>query len=156
MSETTIRKTTITGSELLAWVRQETARRDEEENPERPTKVRSLESFSDEYADPTKYKTVNQKRIGRKSATIKGMIAGECCGWPEPPTSDEVYEAMRAERPTRRQRSMIDMVLRADFEKVFGAWMEGAFTWRQVARAIGRQACPYPKQVHAINTTANG
>ena len=25
---------------------------------------------------------------------------------------------------------MIDMVLRADFETLFGAWMESAFTWR--------------------------
>ena len=153
--QTTARRTTLTGSELIAWVQQETARRDEEENPERRTQLRPLEDFSDEYADPTKYKTVKQERVGRKSATIDGMIAGECCGWPEPPTSDEVYEAMRAESPTERQQSMIDMVLRADFETLFGGWMEGAFTWRQVARAIGQRPWLNPEQIQEINTISS-
>jgi hypothetical protein len=76
--------------ELLAWVRRETARRAREENLERPARLRPLEDFSDEYADPTKYKTVDQNRVGRNSATIRGLIVGDCCGWGTPPTSDEV------------------------------------------------------------------
>ena len=139
---------------LRAWAQRETARRAREENPERPARLRPLEDFSDEYADPTRYRTVDQRRVGRNSATLDGLIAGECCGWPNPPTTDEVYEAMRTDNPTSRQRSMVNMVLRADFETLFGGWMEGAFTWRQVARGIGRRACPNPQQIHAINRTA--
>ena len=139
---------------LLAWVEREMARRAREENPERPARLRPLEDFSDEYADPTKYRTVDQKRIGRNSATIRGLIVGDCCGWARPPTSEEVYEAMRAEKPTHRQESMIEMVLRADFGTLFGGWMDGAFTWRQIARGMKRRTWPCPEQIHAINTTA--
>lgn len=141
--------------ELLRWVHEETARRSREENPERPARLRPLEDFSDEYADPTRYKTVDQERVGRNSRTIRGLIIGDCCGWPKRPTSDEVYEAMRAESPTDLQQSMINMVLRADFETLFAGWMEGAFTWRQVARAMGRRTWSDPQQIRAINTTAN-
>ena len=146
---------TASDRDLLAWVQRETARRNREENPERATQLRPLEDFSDEYADPTKYKTVDQERVGRRSAMIKGLIISECCGWPQPPTSEEVYEAMRAGKPTGRQQSMIDMVLRADFETLFGGWMEAAFTWRQVARAMEGRPWLDPKQIHAINTTAS-
>ncbi len=141
--------------ELLAWVQRETERRNREEDPERPARLRPLEDFKDEYADPTKYKTVDQKRVGRKSATIEGMIVSECCGWPKRPTSEEVYEAMRAESPTNRQHAIIQMVLRAEFETLFGGWMEAAFTWRQIARAMGRRSWQNPEQIHEINTTAS-
>ena len=141
--------------ELLAWVERETARRSREENPDYPAQLRPLEDFSDDYADPSKYESVNQKRTGPKSATLAGLIIGDCCGWPEPPSSKEVYEAMRTERRTDRQESMIDMVLRADFETLFGAWMESAFTWRQVARAVRERTWLEPEQIRAINTTAS-
>ena len=153
--ETTPDRRRGTDPELLAWVQRETTRRDREENPERSAQLQPLETFSDEYADPTRYKTVDQARVGRESATIDGLINGECCGWPKRPTSEEVYEAMRAEKPTRRQRSMINMVLRAKFETLFGGWMEAAFTWRQVARAIGRETWLEPTQIRAINTTSS-
>lgn len=62
---------------------------------------------------------------------------------------------MRAESPTDLQQSMINMVLRADFETLFAAWMEGAFTWRQIAQAMGRRTWSDPKLIRVINTTAN-
>ena len=141
--------------ELLAWVERETARRSREENPDHPAQLRPLEDFNDEYADTSKYRSVNQKRTGRESGTLAGLVIGDCCGWPEPPSSKEVYEAMRAERPTDRQESMIDVVLRAEFETLFSAWMEGAFTWRQVARAVRERTWLEPEQIRAINTTAS-
>ena len=150
-----MRRTVTSDRELLSWVQRESTRRSREENPERPAQLRPVEHFSDEYADPRKYKTVDQNRVGPKSATLRGLINAECCGWPEPPTSEEVYEAMRTETPTRRQESMINMVLRADFETLFGGWMEAAFTWRQVVRAMRRQAWLEPDRIRAINTTAS-
>ena len=58
--------------ELLRWVHEETARRSREENPERPARLRPLEDFSDEYADPTRYKTVDQERGGTKLGNHPG------------------------------------------------------------------------------------
>ena len=142
--------------ELREWVQREVARRSEEEDPTGRAQLRPLQDFGDEYADPTVYRTVDQDQVGPRSRMIQGLITGDCCGWPERPTSEEVYEAMQADNPTSRQQSMISMVLRARFEEVFAAWMEGAFTWRQIARAMAREACPNPEQVRAINKRASG
>ena len=145
-------------AELLEWAQRETDRRSREENPDAPAQLRPVDDFSDDYANPTRYKTGDRQRVGRQSATLDGLIISECCGWPKRPTSDEVYEALRAESPTNRQKSMINMVLRADFETLVGGvggWMEGAFTWRQIARAMERRTWQDPEQIRAINTTAS-
>jgi len=100
---------------LAEWVRVESERRRREENPDAPVQLRPLDDFSDEYADPTRYRTVDQERVGPKSAVLQGLINGECCGWAKRPTTGEFYEAMRAEDPTTRQKSLAGILLRADF-----------------------------------------
>ena len=139
---------------VLDWVRRETARRAREEDPNRPANLRPLEEFSDEYADPARYETVDQARIGPKSATIQGLINLDCSGWVRRPTSEECYKAMRAEAPTERQESITGIVLRANFWDIVGAWMEAGFTWRQLARAMSRRSWQEPELVHDINGCA--
>ena len=118
---------------LAEWIKAESERRRRQENPHAPAQLRPLDDFSDEYADPTRYKTVDQARVGPKSAVLQGLINGECCGWVKQPTTEELYEAIRAEKPTSRQKSLAGVLVRADFWDLMGAWMEGAFTWRQLA-----------------------
>ena len=44
---------------------------------------------------------------------------------------------MRAERPTPRQRNAAGVLVNeADFDELMNAHLEGAFTWRQLARAF--------------------
>ena len=139
---------------LAEWVKVESERRRREENPHAPARLRPLEDFSDEYADPARYRTVDQARTGPKSAVLQGLINGECCGWAQRPTTEEFYEAMRAERPNGRQKSLAGVLLRADFWELMGAWMEAAFTWRQLARAMSRRAWQEPRRVREINRSA--
>ena len=126
------------------------------EDPDAPVELRPLKDFSDEYADPTEYITVDQWQVGPKSAVVQGLIDGECCGWVKQPTSDELYEAMQAQEPTDRQRSLAGILLRADFWELMGAWMEAAFTWRQLARAMSRREYKNPTRVREINRSATG
>ena len=139
---------------LSEWINAENERRTREENPDAPAQLRPLDDFSDEYADPTEYRTVDQARVGPKSAVLQGLIDGDCCGWAKSPTSEEFYEAMRAEKPTARQKSLAGVLLRARFWDLMGAWMEAAFTWRQLARAMSRRQWQEPQRVREINRSA--
>ena len=136
------------------WVRDETARRAREENHERPATLLPLEDFSDEYAEPSRYRTVEQGRVREKAGAIQGLIALDCSGWVDRPTTEEFYEAMRTKEPTRRQQSVTGILLRADFWDMVAAWMEAAFTWRQLARVVSREQHQEASLVHQINRCA--
>ena len=77
---------------------------------------------------------------GPHSQTIRGLLGGACAGWRARPTSVELYDALRADNPTSRQRSIATVLINeASFEELVNAHTEGAFTWRQLARAAQRQ-----------------
>lgn len=75
----------------------------------RPAHPRVLppERFSDARATPEQCGMVNAPTgpddTGPKSKTIRMRLACSCAGWKRPPTSDEFYEAVRAEKPDKRQ-----------------------------------------------------
>ena len=54
------------------------------------------------------------KKAGpRNSPIVEGRFAQVCCGWPDPPTAEELYEAVRAENPTETPAGRLhDMALR--------------------------------------------
>ena len=58
--------------------------------------------------------------------------------------SAEVYDAMRAGEPTARQMAIIRVARTAEgsTRQICLAYRQGAFTWRQSARAMTRQ-CAY-------------
>lgn len=60
-----------------------------------------LDRFSDEYAPAEVLARLDRKAdpeaTGPHWRTVRGIICGGCCGWPEPPTSEEVHEAMWAQ-----------------------------------------------------------
>lgn len=120
---------------MRAWVQAELARREQVEGPH-PTGVvlRRPEEFSDEYApaDPN----FDEGR-GPEADAIAGLLCGSCCGWPHSPTTEEFYEAMRATEPTPRQRAVADVLITEGSTNVITlAYLQGAFTWRQLATAM--------------------
>ena len=144
----------------LEWARAETARRTREEAP-LPTRVTMppLDRFSDEYAPEERllelYPDAEPTRTGAQSQAVRGIICGGCCGWVEPPTSEEVYEAMRAERKTPRQRAAARVLTHeADFVDLMKAYTERAFTWRQLARALKDQGGQPPERAAMIRRLA--
>ena len=71
------------------------------------------------------------------------------------PTSVELYDALRADNPTSRQRSIATVLINeASFEDLVNAHTKGAFTWRQLARAAQRQGAVPPPRIRLINAFA--
>ena len=111
----------------------------------RPAHPRVLppERFSDARATPEQCGMVNAPTspddTGPKSKTIRMRLACSCAGWKRPPTSDEFYEAARAEKPDKRQWAILDSWSSEaeDFE-ILDAWTEHAYTFRQLATALER------------------
>ena len=141
--------------QVLAWIRRETERRRLEEDERRPVELPPPETFSDEYtpveallalrphADPAE--------TGPESRAVRIVIRRRCCGWRNRPTSREVYDALRADNPTGRQLAVMTVVLNAaTFSEMVLAHLEGAFTWRQLARAMHRHRCSPPRRARQI------
>ena len=92
-------------------------------------------------------------QIGRASRALRGRLRSSCAGWQEKPTSEEFYDAIRATEPTPRQVDMIRTWLQeGEREELLEAWAEGAYTWRELARAIHRAGLEQTPRCADINT----
>ena len=120
-----------------AWVDREEARRRLEDNPPPNTGLLPAEKLSDEYAPDDG--TVEGER-GPESSAIRSLLAGACAGWKHPPDSAEFYDAMRAEEPSRRQKTIAAVLIsEGTANDVLLAHLQGAFTWRQLGRMMHRR-----------------
>lgn len=118
------------------WIDREEARRRLEDDPPANTGLLAEEHFEDEYAHGTGTTT---RTTGSESGTIRSLLAGACAGWRTKPDSKEFYEAMRAKKPSKRQTTIAAvLIMEGSLNDVLLAYQEGAFTWRQLARAMHR------------------
>ena len=99
------------------------------------TLVLPPDRFSDAYAEADA-RFAGEGR-GAEADAIRGLLAGSCSGWSIEPTSLEFYEAARAEQPTERQEVILGVLIsEGSNDTVALAYLQGAFTWRQLARAM--------------------
>lgn len=146
----------MTEAEVLAWAEVETERRGRQEDDGRNALLGPPEAFSDEYASreirahcPPH---LGPGRTGPRSQTIRGLLCRSCAGWSQPPTSEEFYEAIRAEDPDGRQECIVGVLLvEASFHELMHAYAEQAFTWRQLVRAMHRRDCSRGRKARRIN-----
>ena len=139
------------------WSKAETARR--RRAAATPPPLAPLDAFPDEYSTADDLAAVRLDTVpdatGPHSQTIRGLLGGACAGWRVRPTSVELYDALRADDPTSRQRSIATVLINeASFEELVNAHTEGAFTWRQLARAAQRQGAVPPLRIRQINAFA--
>ena len=121
---------------LHRWRERELQRRLVEEADGRAETLAPPDAFSDTYAPET---PEDGARRGSKSRTVEGLLGGGCCGWRERPDAAELYDAMRADQPTKRQMAVAGaLISEADIDDLLMAHLEGAFTWRQLATMIHR------------------
>ena len=140
-----------------AWSKAETERR-RRAAATQPT-LAPIDAFPDEYATADDLAAAgldaDPGATGPRSQTIRGLLGGACAGWRVRPTSVELYDALRADNPTSRQRSIATVLINeASFEELVNAHTEGAFTWRQLARAAQRQGAVPPLRIRLINAFA--
>lgn len=144
--------TTNTTDERRAWVQAELARRMRVENPRRHVTLLPPKRFSDEYspADPR----FNEPR-GAYAGAIAGVLSGSCCGWGRKPTAPEFHDAIRDTEPTRRQKAIINVLItEASNNTIALAYLQGAFTWRQLAKAMLRHGNYSPRLARYVNLHA--
>ena len=73
------------------------------------------------------------------SRTVTWRFFSCTAGWPEPPTAADLYAAIQAEAPTSRQRAVIRTWLdEATYAELMLAWIEEAYTWRDLVAAAHR------------------
>ena len=93
--------------------------------------------------------------IGPRSGTVLSRITSSCAGWPELPTTEEFYDAIRAAEPTRRQRNLIVMWMQeATNDEFILAWAEEVYTVRELVAAIHRTGFRYPERNVELNRLA--
>ncbi|MYH27553.1 MAG: hypothetical protein F4137_01570 [Acidobacteria bacterium] len=125
----------------------------------RPPTLRKPEVFAD--AGPTAHETQRLSRAcgpeetGRGSITVERRLARSCAGWDERPKSGEFYDAIRAEKPDRRQRTILRVFSQeAEWHELISAWAEGAYTLRQLVAALHRAGHTQCRAARALNQWA--
>ncbi|MYN65903.1 MAG: hypothetical protein F4X11_12865 [Acidobacteria bacterium] len=125
----------------------------------RPPTLRKPEVFAD--AGPTAHETQRLSRAcgpeetGRGSITVERRLARSCAGWDERPKSGEFYDAIRAEKPDRRQRTLLRVFSQeAEWHELISAWAEGAYTLRQLVAALHRAGHAQCRAARALNQWA--
>lgn len=123
-----------------------------------PCRLAPLETFSDELAEngmAVRVQPHQEPKCGRESTTVSAVFASRCCGYREPPTAAELYDAMRRSSPTDRDRTVLTAwVIEATERDWLLAWTEQAYSWRMLARAIAICGCPCRERIRHLNMFA--
>ena len=99
---------------------------------------------------------VSGDELGPNSATVRGRLFSCTAGWPQPPGAADLYESLRAEKPTPRQASMVRAWLQeATLVEIMLAWIEEAYSWRILVRAMHRLGYRDPRLNRYLNQFAD-
>ncbi len=125
----------------------------------RRCELRPPEAFSADPAPPEALDSlcpgVDPAETGRNARAVEGRIGSSCAGWAKPPTPGEFYEAVRAGRPTERQKAIVLMwVTEATTHELMAAWAQHAYTFRQLAQAAAAAGLTYPAPIQQLNYIA--
>ena len=94
--------------------------------------------------------------LGERSGLIGAHMASTCAGWVQIPSSQEFYAAIRAGRPTERQRDILLQWTQEAFPSaVFQAWAEGVYTMRELVGALERAGITTCRLARVINKFAD-
>ena len=135
----------------------ETARRRVENDKWAPATLLPAEAFSDEPAGESVFRRLCAPETprGRHARAVHRRIMSSCAGWEKRPTAGEFYDAVRASRPTDRQKVIVRMWgAEATLEDLVEAWAQQAYTFRQLVRALHRADFSCGPRIRTINRWA--
>ena len=96
---------------------------------------------------------VPDEETGPNSHAVYWRFFSSCAGWPQPPTPQEFYLAIRARNPGRRQRAILATWFQeATNSEILWGWIEEAYTWPLIVAAVHRVG--YHR--NALNRYLNG
>ena len=142
-----------------SWNMAEHSRRLTAERRDRQCDLLEPEAFRD-----TEATDEDQRRFGRSrdprdsrehSLAVRIRLARSCAGWSQPPTSEEFYGAVRAERPDRRQAAILRVwATEADWQELIEGWAERAYTLRQLVGSLHRAGVLRCRAARVLNRWA--
>lgn len=99
---------------------------------------------------------VKDSETGPHSRTVSSRFFSCTAGWPNPPDSSDLFLALREKRCTQWQDCVIDAWLReATLSEILLAWIEEAYTWRLLVRAMHRLRHMDPRLNRFLNEYAD-
>ena len=122
-----------------------------------PCEAGPAEAFSSRLAPVGERPLVNDIDAGSgpDSISVAEVFDSVCCGWPEPPTSQEFHKAVRAAEPDARQKLIIwTWIDEAPVLSWVSAWRERAYSWRMLARAARNCGNDTYPRLRILNTFA--
>ena len=117
------------------------------------------EAFDDESAtDADLHRLVHEPEpaaTGPHSRAVASRMASSGAGCAEPPTGPELYDAIRADRPTDRQKSLLRLwANETEWFELIEAWAERAYTLRQLVGALHRAGITRSRHSRTLNRWA--
>ena len=91
----------------------------------------------------------------RNSVTVLVRMRSSCAGYAERPDPHELYDAVRADDPTARQKTLLRMwVTETEWFELIQAWAEGVYTLRQLVGALHRSGISESRHSRTLNRWA--
>ena len=140
-----------TSEELREWIRTETRARRLEENDNPNVTLAPTDRFptTGHFRDENDERNRGKTEDGRM---LRGLIAGKCCGWPEPPTVDEALDTMRTRRPTKREIDIAETVIcEATIVELAEGEQQGSYCLQDLAWWMHFTQTMPPRKVRWLN-----
>ena len=143
------------GDAVAAWrSRVERARRADRDAL--PDELAPPEAFSDRKGDSSERarhcRHVPEAETGRNSRTVESRLRMSCAGWRTVPTAAEFYRAVHEPTGSDRETAiLLTWYHEADLAEQVYARLEGAYSWRELARALHRVDLTHGPAARRIN-----
>ena len=126
---------------------------------ERPCTLAPPEAFGKEFAPEglyaRLYPDMDPARTGPESNTVNLVFESNCAGAVWRPDARLLYDGLAADTPTERQLNAIETwLLEATIEQTDRAWIERAYTWRGLVRAMHNTDLPIYEKWRVVNCFA--
>ena len=124
-----------------------------------PDELAPPEAFADRRGDSAERARrgfhVPDTETGPNSRTVTGRLRMSCAGWRKVPTASEFYAAVHHPTGTDRETAiLLTWYHEAHIVELVHARLEGAYTWRELARALHRVGLTHGPAASQINRFA--
>lgn len=98
---------------------------------------------------------VPDHETGAQSRTVTSRLRMSCAGWRTVPTAAEFHEAIHRPAGTDRETAiLLTWFHEAEMEEQLDARLEGAYSWRELVRALHRAGLTVGRGAERINRFA--
>ena len=123
-----------------------------------PARPGPLEAFDDEMSSDdwlARHHLGDPAHIGPNSNIVNLVFHSRCSGYKVRPTAKDLYEGMRAAEPNPEQLYAMDAWLtESNAEEQWHGWLERAYSWRMLARAMHLTSYTDRVKVRKLNAEA--